>query len=1054
MNIFQTPRAAESQSVAKAVGFSTAAPTWNGFQKLRHRKEVPITFDEDRFKFDGWGAAATEDEVEDKDRVSHEQQVLSSRSQRRVAHHSISSNGSCQRPPASVEDDFGLRKARFFNDCLRADRELDPSKLPPSGVFIAPTAHLRAQSQSAQKSYSLEEQQANAFALPVIGLDSFTMDASESRAEFSMDGSFPAIYMEDSERQNVSVNESMVDFVTSCRDAKIFPITTGLIRLQSEKLKLEYGALTDARARAFNQPLRASSAGVQDAQFRSNGLTDSGAKHVLTALPESVLSIDISQNVLGRGPSWCHCFERLTQLKSLSVADCQLGDSTCKALCNALSGCKDLTTLDLSANSICAGAKDVADLLGRHFRLQRLDMHWNGVTGEAARDLMSSFLVNGLVGGALNDVNLSWNPLGKVAGEDTCQQLSQVFAENRVLTHVDLSECELGSILCRILAVGLRKNSTLLGLHMGGNEAYVNPQGFITPLFVDKSRPAMQGAADSQDSKEELDAEAKTAAEFDYGKTDVRYGSSCWICERWREICLMYTPGISGPSSEEIWVFTSADNFSHATRMIPYQGNFLAYVMAPAGVLRFVFQAGTMVLASRTAPLLRETQPRVRIRRVRLSSESNEVAVEGSPELPRICDVEVTVFSFKLVTERKAEEPVCQVIVPRQGKLVEDTIRTPAWDVESSLFAPYEDVYSRRTLWERCFDADWRQSSVSRVLKETKERLDVRDFLRGLYPHTMSLYLSLCSIEKVSWGKNERLVVGLNVHQFTRMLVQHCLIGDEMTLDEADAQFLLAAVPSKECRASHPGAHAKGRIIFRHNFLELLVRLALCCFAKHLLMTHKEGAAKQPSKAKTAGYALELFFNRFVMQPAPAVKDNSKCVQWRREVLHTQHVEGVFRKHMQTVLEPCFFAYMQRGHIDKQYLMLEDWFALLNALEVFPCDGNSLSTNAWDRAWLWQMSSMWSVDELHGTEHLELSFVEFLEAIGRTVALRHARGKMSNAVGDESNACEYSFEIASPSSAFCADKEIMDAMAFAQHLDSFLRTELPKAQTGRSRKKA
>merc|ERR1719350_304414 len=117
-------------------------------------------------------------------------------------------------------------------------------------------------------------------------------------------------------------------------------------------------------------------------------------------------------------------------------------------------------------------------------------MNWNQTTGDFARDLVRGIADNGHRSGKLRDVDLSFSPLGKTGGEETCRELAHVLAENQVLTHLDISRCELSADMCRILAEGLKKNRTLLGLHITpGNEARLDTRGFIVPVASAASAP-------------------------------------------------------------------------------------------------------------------------------------------------------------------------------------------------------------------------------------------------------------------------------------------------------------------------------------------------------------------------------------------------------------------------------------------------------------------------------------------------------------------------------------------------------------------------------------
>mmetsp|Transcript_76572 Transcript_76572/g.237101 ORF Transcript_76572/g.237101 Transcript_76572/m.237101 type:complete len:256 (+) Transcript_76572:248-1015(+) len=245
--------------------------------------------------------------------------------------------------------------------------------------------------------------------------------------------------------------------------------------------------------------------------------------------------------------------------------------------------------------------------------------------------------------------------------------------------------------------------------------------------------------------------------------------------------------------------------------------------------------------------------------------------------------------------------------------------------------------------------------------------------------------------------------------------------------------FVVSALPGQEASERwHKAVQTNGHVLLRHSFVELLVRLSM----------HITTAGK---RAKSVGHSLEHLLNKHIMYPYPPMKNIFKCVQWRMDVLHTEVVEAVFRKHMQNVAAPLFEAYSSGGPMHDRFFRLEDWFALLDALKVLPCRGDDGQMHTWDRAWLWQISAMSHADELVSSAHLELVFVEFLEALARLVGLLRSRRMAAAASPEEAERWDYGLGLPSASSIFCCDKEgVMDKNAFAGHLDTFLSSDVLK----------
>jgi len=269
---------------------------------------------------------------------------------------------------------------------------------------------------------------------------------------------------------------------------------------------------------------------------------------------------------------------------------------------------------------------------------------------------------------------------------------------------------------------------------------------------------------------------------------------------------------------------------------------------------------------------------------------------------------------------------------------------------------------------------------------------------------------------------------------------------DELSLYDADAQFLLAATPSRDSHSWAPSTHKAGRMVLRHGFFELLVRLAMMRFRREDILEPEalEEDVRPKSKAKSASHALDILLNKHIMYPHPPMKYNFNCVQWRVDVLHSEDVEQVLRKHMKTMVDPLFnaFSHSFPPRLGR-YLQVEDWFNLLDGLQVFPCSGVNSLRNTWDRSWVWQISGMSHADELTDEGHLLMSWPEFLEAIARLVGLLTARKKVLNK--EESEKLDYGLGFCSPSYAFCIESsQVADRQVFSKLLDTFLGQPLLK----------
>lgn len=775
------------------------------------------------------------------------------------------------------------------------------------------------------------------------------------------------------------------EFVQTCKQNNILPTTTGVIRRTTEELKLEYGCIDDKHAEAICHALSASEGqGIKQAFLRSNGLSDKGAMSILNALPETLQTIDLSSNNLGHEKAWWTCFQKkLLNITELNVSDCLLGDKTVEALCEAITVCKSLRILNVSANNIGRdshkGARALGTLVGNHKSLRELDAHWNHITGEGALLLARGLLENAQNSGHLKDVDLSWNPLCR---EDnaTCEELAKVLKENNVLYHLNLAKCDLNGDQCKILADALKDNTTLFGIHMKGNNARVDNQGFIVPI----TQQSAQGGSTTYhppDSKQNSPG-PPTASAGGYGNRDSTENqvdpyvgvqqkeNCCWVCERWREVRFAYIPGVSGPEAEQAFVFTSIDEFAKGTKMTRHGGVMVAHIMCGPGPLTYVFQVGAEVVASQTASISYDPSLPIKVIREDIPAVRNEQEGpsegEEAPEWdPASLEREVTDVNTMTVAPRDEGDEVAKILKPRKSGSERDE-PPEHWDVTRSLFAPYHQDDLK--VINKCFEFDWRHSQIQLLVANEVDRSQLKELLREHYAEIKLLFTAFCSAPR-----NNETPFGIGLNEYTELLIRHSVLHDDLRLNDADAHFIATAYVEDRTTSGWDPRNKSGCSLARHMFLQLLVRLAEARFARSFndeRMSHCE--------------AMKKLLNRHLMAH---MRDYVAAIRWRSDVLHTEQVEIVLQKHAKTLVN-VFQGFGQKGPNGKHYMEPSDWFSFLDTLEIM-VEGEP-SQLRWDRVWLWRLSAMTHVDELTTCDHMQMRLVEFLEALARSVVLMEA----------------------------------------------------------------
>merc|ERR550534_1074216 len=190
--------------------------------------------------------------------------------------------------------------------------------------------------------------------------------------------------------------------------------------------------------------------------------------------------------------------DRLMFFRVLNLSKNRLGDKAIASLCNHLHLAPSLQNVSLAQTFI--GREDASgQALGRylrHCRLQVIDLNYNYFQNKGAYELLTGVYDHGYSGPAtLTQLDLSWNCLSTPPNAwRLASLLGTIFRDVACLFHVDLSFNHFNASNCQKLQDGLQDNSTLVGLHLLGNAAIVDPFGFVVP--IDDRRERMMTLTD------------------------------------------------------------------------------------------------------------------------------------------------------------------------------------------------------------------------------------------------------------------------------------------------------------------------------------------------------------------------------------------------------------------------------------------------------------------------------------------------------------------------------------------------------------------------------
>ena len=116
-------------------------------------------------------------------------------------------------------------------------------------------------------------------------------------------------------------------------------------------------------------------------------------------------------------------------------------------------------------------------MLHHNETLNVLFLHWNKIRSAGAIALAKALETNKYI----QVFDASFNNFAVTNGKEVAKAFSQMFKNNHYLLHIDISFCNFKAKHAERLNEGLIHNHSILGIHMLGNEAEVDAQGFIRP---------------------------------------------------------------------------------------------------------------------------------------------------------------------------------------------------------------------------------------------------------------------------------------------------------------------------------------------------------------------------------------------------------------------------------------------------------------------------------------------------------------------------------------------------------------------------------------------
>jgi NLR family CARD domain-containing protein 3 len=567
-------------------------------------------------------------------------------------------------------------------------------------------------------------------------------------------------------------------YLTDCKKNFLNPIPIGLNKVSGSSVDVKNYSMGDNYAETFGKKLK-SHLNLEKLNMNGNSLTPKGTKSILINIknqPIKELSLNDNQTdhkaikaliglVIKPSPT----------LRYLDLENTRISDKEVFILCEALANDRMLNFLGLARNSLSpVSAKFIKNMVLENNYLKKLDLHWNSL-----KDTGALLIFEGLKSNvSLKELDISWNYIGR-SSTQTIKSISDCLSVAEGLRHLDISFNYLTALECSILGQGLTNNHEILGIHILGNEAIIDSQGFVhsSPMIKTEESHLYKRLFHNKKPRKNL-------------------LSKCWLCENWVEIKFIFK---NSDSKGPIFLHLDCDDYQ-PDMMSSIKGTYELERVVPPKQITFFFSQNNLPMRSNQYEII-ELANSVEINvkysetlEVKMHMHMlNAILAEGKP-----CDYD---FPFSTMP-RKAKFSY----KPPSYKMIKI-----AWSIDSSLFKDYR--FLNDSLISDCLDFDWKQSRLDLLIKSTEDQEALKKLLLKHYKGIIETFRYLSG----QCG-NEYFSIGSNI--FTDFLNQGKLIDHLYEASDLGVNWNSAIVP----KTKQP--YNPGNALVRYEFMEMLVRVA------------------------------------------------------------------------------------------------------------------------------------------------------------------------------------------------------------------------------------
>ena len=746
-------------------------------------------------------------------------------------------------------------------------------------------------------------------------------------------------------------------------DFSIIPLFNTIIKnsillKQIVLIDLSYNKIGFAATELICQYMAEYNCSLEHLNLESNNLGNNNAKKIIDAIYTNLDS----------------------KIRYLNLGQNLLDDEVSTDLTTLIQKSEYLTVLILYQNQFRnKGAGLMMSEIKKHLRLKILDLSWNLIgtnlideiptldeLTKASKDPKNHFdnaYLNELKytlefrrPGSLSPVRLG----SKVSYFVT--QLCELFHnKNTELLHLDISYNNINVVDATAISENIKDNHTILGIHVDGNDMWVDELGFVFP--IEKSKYKQNHFANSQ-------IFYRIANDHPLNRSSVinvqklRSKNNCWICEGWREIKFHYKPNKFEGNLESAYVRLHLNFENYKSFNLKLIGDsFVCHRMCPSGFLNF-FLTMNGIPVDNYGPITHELKDAIIYTQEEKPKEyEDEEDDEEEKELKKFIITKVAQTNVEINPEVISSDGYIKMIkycVPRPEKNndLKKRPRTP-WSFPASIWAFYGyDINGEpESVYNNAFEFDYNRCNFGKDKDiSTDEEFDLKTILRNKYKQMIETYKNLSAY--LGWkvwqiGQNQ---ITEFVSSCPDLLDKNYLINDVLVkVTEVKSNAI-----DKQDRKKNQNIPDN---IIRHQFMMLLVKIA----------KDKYFRTKQiPSVVEAVDYSFEHHYDFYLNQ----FKNN----RWREERYYNEEVDNILKAFV-PIFDALFYSYAPQqimGRKDSFWLTLDGYTNLCNNLmdSDFPVKELPI---------LFSLSIRLTTNEIDSDKHYNMIFPEFLEAISRFI---------------------------------------------------------------------